>query len=334
MQDLLIDIKTMPQAFGGYHLLLVITCEQTNFTIAVPLRDQIVQTVTEALIYRVIYLFGPPRQIICDEAAEFLSAIIQAILCMLNCRLKVISPYNHGSSKCERQIRTISEIIMKHLCDKGQMWPLFAMTAAYALNTLASEALSGLSPFQLVFLRDPPDLTSLSFPKIDTIPVKHREYYNLLLARAQLVSNLLLEWRTKQALEYESRAKKFRNEEIFQDNHASALQTNTTKFKQDFIRPLFIDTTLNKTHYRLKDATGLLLDGTYHMNHIKKGSAHTPSGIVDKFDTYETALKNTLLNKFAIKTPNNKLQEVTLQDGSKEINYLPGTTMDYASLQS
>ena len=119
------------------------------------------------------------------------------------------------------------------------MWPLFATIAAYAMNTFASEALSGLSPFQLVFLRHPPDLTSLSFPKIDTIPVKHREYYNLLLARAQLVGNLLLEWRTKQALEYESRAKKFRNEEIFQDNqmvyllapHASALQMNTMKFK-------------------------------------------------------------------------------------------------------
>ena len=42
---------------------------------------------------------------------------------------------------------------------------------------------------------------------------------------------MLLEWRTKQTLEYESKAKKFQNEEIFQDNqmvyllalHASAL---------------------------------------------------------------------------------------------------------------
>ena len=152
----------------------------------------------------------------------------------------------------------------------------------------------------------------------------------------------MLEWRTKQTLEYKSRAKKFRNEEIFQDNqmvyllapHASALQTNTMKFKQDFIGPLFIDTALDKTHYRLKDMTGLLLDGTYHVNHIKKDSAHTPLGIVDKFDTYETALTNTLLNKFAIETLNNKLQEVTLQDGFKELNYLPGTIMDYASLQS
>ena len=76
MQYLSIDIKTMPQAFRGYHLLLVITCDQTNFTIVVPLRDRTAQTVAEALIYRVIYLFGPPRQIICDE--EFSSAIIQA----------------------------------------------------------------------------------------------------------------------------------------------------------------------------------------------------------------------------------------------------------------
>ena len=227
------------------NLLLVITCDQTNFTIAVPLRDGTAQTVAEALIYRVIYLFGLLRQIICGEATEFSSVIIQAILCMLNCRLKVISPYNHGSSKCERQIWTISEIIIKHLWDKGQMWPLFTTTAAYTMNTFASEALSGLSPFQLVFLRDPPDLTSLSFPKIDTIPVKCREYYNLLLARAQLVGNLLLEWRTKQVLEYKSRAKRCRNEEIFQDNqmvyllapHTSVLQKNTMKFKQDFIGP-------------------------------------------------------------------------------------------------
>ena len=85
----------------------------------------------------------------------------------------------------------------------------------------------------------------------------------MLLARTQLVGRLLLEWRTKQALEYENRAKRFRNEEIFQDNqmvyllalHASALQMNTTKFKQDFIGPLSIDTALNKTHYRLKDMT-------------------------------------------------------------------------------
>ena len=32
--------------------------------------------------------------------------------------------------------------------------------------------------------------------------------------------------------------------------------------------------------------------------------------------------------------PNNKLQEVTLQDGSKELNYLPGTIVHYTALHS
>ena len=99
------------------------------------------------------------------------------------------------------------------------MWSMFATTAAYAMNTFASEALSGFSPFQLVFLRDSPDLTSLSFPKIDTIPVNYCEYYNLLLlARAQMIGRLLLEWRTKQALEYEKKNRQYTNEEMFQDD--------------------------------------------------------------------------------------------------------------------
>ena len=157
-----------------------------------------------------------------------------------------------------------------------------------------------------------------------------------------MIGQLLLEWRTQQALEYEKKNRQYTNEEMFQDDqmvyllapHSSALQTDTTKFKQDFIGPLFIDTALDKTHYRPKDVTGLLLDGTYHVNRIKKGSARTLQGIVNTFDGYQKALKNTLLNKLAIETPDIKIQEVTLKDRSKELYYLPGTIMDYASINS
>ena len=130
------------------------------------------------------------------------------------------------------------------------------------------------------------------------------------------------------------------NVEIFEDDqmvyllapHSSALQTSTTKFQQDFIGPLFIDTTLDKTHYRLKDATDLPLDGTYHVNCIKRGSAHTPQGIVNTFDDYKKALKNTLLNKSAIESPDNKFVDMTLKDGSKGLMYSPCILADYASI--
>ena len=134
--------------------------------------------------------------------------------------------------------------------------------------------------------------------------------------------------------------RQFTKEEIFEDNqmvyllapHSPALQTSTAKFRQDFIGPLFIDTALDKAQYRLKDATGLLLDGTYHMNHIKKGSAHTLQGIANTFDDYKKALKNTLLNKLAIESPDNKFVDITLKDGSKGLTYSPCTLMDYASI--
>ena len=45
MQDLSIDIKHMSNAFGGYRYLLVITCNQTNFTIVTPLRSRDAQLV-------------------------------------------------------------------------------------------------------------------------------------------------------------------------------------------------------------------------------------------------------------------------------------------------
>ena len=102
IQDLSIDMKHMPMAFGGHQYLLVITCDQTNFTIVTPLSSRDAQSVAEALIYRVIYLFGLTRQIICDKAAEFMSHMVQPILHMLSCKLKVISTHNHSSSKVKK----------------------------------------------------------------------------------------------------------------------------------------------------------------------------------------------------------------------------------------
>ena len=53
-------------------------------------------------------------------------------------------------------------------------------------------------------------------------------------------------------------------------------------------------------------------------SNLERLSSHL-QGIVSTFDGYEKALKNTLLNKFAIETTGNKIQEVTLKDGLKEL---------------
>ena len=49
-------------------------------------------------------------------------------------------------------------------------------------------------------------------------------------------------------------------------------------------------------------------------------------------DDYEKAPKNTLLNKLAIESPDNKFVDVTLKVGLKGLTYSPCTLMDYVSI--
>ena len=53
---------------------------------------------------------------------------------------------------------------------------------------------------------------------------------------------------------------------------------------------------------------------------------------MNTFYDYEKALKNTLLNKLAIESPDNKFVDITLKDGSKGLTYSSCTLMDYASI--
>ena len=58
-------------------------------------------------------------------------------------------------------------MITTHVTGKGEMWPLNTAVetyVTYAVNTFIPLTLSGFSPFELVFVRKPPDLLTLAFP--------------------------------------------------------------------------------------------------------------------------------------------------------------------------
>ena len=84
-------------------------------------------------------------------------------------------------------------------------------------------------------------------------------------------------WHTVQALELQDKNKMLTNIETFNENdivyllalHASALQSNAQKFRQDYVDPLAIDTKIDDTHYLLKDITDHTLKGDYHINRLK-----------------------------------------------------------------
>ena len=82
------------------------------------------------------------------------------------------------------------------------------------------------------------------------------------------------------------------NIEIFDENdivyliapHASALQPNAQKFRQDYVGPLAIDTKIDDTHYLLKDITGRTLKRDYHINRLKRAGEITPEGVIKSYE--------------------------------------------------
>ena len=91
----------------------------------------------------------------------------------------------------------IGNILNKQLTDKGEQWPLFASTTAYEI---ASSALDGMSPFELVFIRRAPDITKLQILQIGNVAKSLKENHILLKERAKLIDALYLNWKTAEAL--------------------------------------------------------------------------------------------------------------------------------------
>ena len=89
-----------------YHeFLLTATCEKTNFVHAIPMQNRQTETIANALLHCVCCLTGPPMKLSIDQDSALTSIVIKEMLTSLECTMQIISPWNHGSSKAERQIQ-------------------------------------------------------------------------------------------------------------------------------------------------------------------------------------------------------------------------------------
>ena len=126
------------------------------------------------------------------------------VLDALKINVKCISPDNHGRLKTERYIQTINNLITRHLKDKGKEWPLYVTSCCFAMNTFVSTA-TGFSPYELVFLKKPPDVLNLYFAPLETVAKGYRDYCIKMRSKLNNISNFITELKSfqkqRQALE-------------------------------------------------------------------------------------------------------------------------------------
>ena len=88
-----------------------------------------------------------------DQDSTFMSTLMNYLFRKLKIKIMTVAPYNHQSLQAEHGIKTLSQILTKHLTGQGQMWHKYLPLATFAHNTFNSPNLANHSPYKLVFGR-------------------------------------------------------------------------------------------------------------------------------------------------------------------------------------
>ena len=127
-----------------------------------------------------------------DQDSAFLSSLMTYLLNKCNIKIKTVAPYNHQSLQAEHAIKSLSNILTKHLTNLGQMWPKYLSLATFMYNTFNTPNLGNYTPYELTFGRKPRPLISLESNLDITVSGTFKEYYELLNRRINIHKTFLI----------------------------------------------------------------------------------------------------------------------------------------------
>ena len=151
LSRLSIDFKVMPRSCRGHRYILCVIDEVMNYILMAPIKQSILEEVGEALINDVFFKYCIPDYMIMNLDGACMSLLKNYLFKRFGIKIKTVAPYNHQSLQVEHGIKSLSNILTKHLTKLGEMWPDYLPIATLANNTYNSPNLSNYSPYELVF---------------------------------------------------------------------------------------------------------------------------------------------------------------------------------------
>ena len=148
--------------------------------ITAPIKQSRSEEVGEALINDVISKYCIPDYMIMDLDSAFMSSLMNYLFKSLGIKIKTVAPYNHQSLQAEHGIKSLPNILTRHLTGLGEMWPDYLPFATLAHNTYNSLNASNYSPYELVFGRKLELLLDLETDPDIRVSATYKEYYERL----------------------------------------------------------------------------------------------------------------------------------------------------------
>ena len=213
-----------------------------------------------------------------------MSSLMTYLLDKFNIKIKTVAPYNHQSLQAEHGIKSLSNILTKHLTNLGQMWPKYLSLATFACNTFNTPNLGNYSPYELTFGRKPKTLIHVeSNPDIKASKT-FKEYYELLNKRIQYLQNILFNFKSKRLaiinkdrgfFQYKSGDLIFIISPL-----TSQLHTSSHKVAIKYICPVVVYKIIDPHNYLLMTLDGKILRGLFKHKRLKPTTPRTSQGNV------------------------------------------------------
>ena len=205
------DFVEMDKSKDGNRYALVIQYYLTKWPEVYAVQDRKAETVAKCL-QDLIWRHGVPSRIIHDRAAEFLSEVLQETALLMGItQLPTSGGHPQINGLVERFNRTLKQMLAKLVTAGGHNWDSLLGPVLFAYRTTPHSS-TGLSPFYLLYGRNPQLPTSLDFSvPVMRYPVIESEYAKelaeeLKLARALARKNIQAKQR-EQKRHYDHRSK-------------------------------------------------------------------------------------------------------------------------------
>ena len=213
-----------------------------------------------------------------------MSSLMTYILSKFNIKTKTVAPYNHQSLQAEHCIKSLSNILTKHLTNLGQMWPKYLSLATFAYNMFNTPNLGNYSPYELTFGRKPRSLINLDSNPDIKMSRRFREYYEILNKRIKYLQDVLFNFKSK------SLAMNNKDRAFFQCKSgdliyiisplSSQLCTASHKVTIKYVGPVVIYKIIDSNNYLLMTLDGKILRGLFKHEKLKTAIIRTCQGNV------------------------------------------------------
>ena len=139
----------LPITPRGHQYVVVCVKYLSRWVVAVPIATSDAESVAKVLVERVVFRFGPFKELLTDNAKELVGDVVNSIVRLTQAKQSVPMPYRPNLlGLAERYNRTGKDMVSLYLNESQTDWDERLPCATYAYNSV-EQASTKLAPYEV-----------------------------------------------------------------------------------------------------------------------------------------------------------------------------------------